>query len=97
MAALTQPDDGRPTYELGGPTIYSFKELLAYLLKVTGRRRLLLNLPFGLASLQAKLLQFLPEPPLTPDQVELLKRDNVVGPGRARARASSASRRRRSR
>jgi NADH dehydrogenase len=41
----------------------------------------LLNLPFGIAGLQARLLRFLPEPPLTPDQVELLKRDNVVGQG----------------
>jgi uncharacterized protein YbjT (DUF2867 family) len=81
MAVLTQPEMAGRTYELGGPTVYSFKELLAYLLRVTGRRRLLLNLPFGIASLQAKLLRFLPEPPLTPDQVELLKRDNVVGQG----------------
>ena len=78
VAALLQPATAGQTYELGGPTTYSFKELLTYLLKVTGRRRLLVNLPFSLATLQAKLLQFLPEPPLTPDQVELLKRDNVV-------------------
>jgi NADH dehydrogenase len=45
---------------------------------VTERKRLLLPLPFPLARLQAMVLQFLPSPPLTPDQVELLKRDNVV-------------------
>ena len=50
---------------------------------MTGRRRLLLDLPFGVAALQARLLRFLPEPPLTPDQVELLKRDNVVAAGAA--------------
>ncbi len=50
---------------------------------MTGRRRLLLDLPFGVAAFQARLLHFLPEPPLTPDQVELLKRDNVVAPGAA--------------
>ena len=80
-AAMTRPETKGATYELGGPTIYSFKELLTYILKVTGRRRLLLNVPFGLASLQAKLLQFLPQPPLTPGQVEMLKRDNVTTPG----------------
>ena len=45
---------------------------------MTERKRLLLPLPFPLARLQAMLLQFLPNPPLTPDQVELLKRDNIV-------------------
>ncbi len=43
------------------------------------RRRLLVPVPFGLMKLQATLLQYLPKPPITPDQVELLKRDNVVG------------------
>ena len=70
----------RPDLRARRPAVYSFKELLAYLLKVTGRRRLLLNLPFGVARLQASLLEFLPAPPLTPDQVDLLKRDNVVAP-----------------
>ena len=83
VAGLTRPEAAGRIYELGGPTVYTFKELLAYLLKVTGRRRLLLGLPFGVAALQAKLLRFLPEPPLTPDQVELLKSDNVVGAGAA--------------
>jgi len=47
-------------------------------LETTERHRLLIPLPFGLARLQATFLQCLPEPPLTPDQVELLRRDNVV-------------------
>ena len=80
VAALTRPEAVGGTYELGGPSTYSFKELLAYVLEVTGRRRLLLNVPFGLASLQARLLQFLPQPPLTPGQVEMLKHDNVAAP-----------------
>ena len=49
VAALLQPATAGQTYELGGPTTYSFKELLTYLLQVTGRRRALVNLPFGLA------------------------------------------------
>jgi NADH dehydrogenase len=47
---------------------------------VTERRRLLVPLPFGLAKLQAYVLQLLPKPLLTPDQVELLRQDNVVSP-----------------
>ena len=81
VAGLTRPEAAGRTYELGGPSIYTFKELLGYLLKVTGRRRLLLDLPFGVAALQARLLSFLPEPPLTLDQLELLKSDNVVASG----------------
>jgi uncharacterized protein YbjT (DUF2867 family) len=80
-AALARPETAGRTFELGGPTVYTFKELMAYLLRVTGRRRLLVPLSFGLARAQARLLQHLPDPPLTPDQVELLQRDNVVAEG----------------
>jgi uncharacterized protein YbjT (DUF2867 family) len=69
------------TYELGGPKIYSFRALIELLLAEIGRKRFLVDLPFGLASLQARLMSLLPNPPLTPDQVELLKRDNVVSSG----------------
>lgn len=69
------------TYELGGPRIYSFKELLELLLKEIQRRRLLLPLPGGLASLQATLLELLPKPPLTRDQLRMLQRDTVVSEG----------------
>ena len=65
-------------YELGGPEVKSFRELMQYVLAVTERRRLLVPLPFGLAKLQAQFLQYLPTPLLTPDQVELLRTDNVV-------------------
>jgi NADH dehydrogenase len=66
------------TYELGGPDIKSFKELMEFMLATIERRRLLLPVPFEVMKLQAMVLQFLPNPPLTPDQVELLKSDNVV-------------------
>jgi uncharacterized protein YbjT (DUF2867 family) len=69
---------GGKTYELGGPTVYSFKELMEIVLRETGRKRLLVPLPFALASLNAMVLQFLPGKLLTPDQVTLLKSDNVV-------------------
>ena len=65
-------------YELGGPDVRTFKELMEFTLATIQRRRLLVPVPFALLKLQATLLQFLPKPPLTPDQVELLKRDNIV-------------------
>jgi NADH dehydrogenase len=72
--------DTRPgtIYELGGPDAHSFKELMQFTLATIGRRRLLLPVPFPLLKLQAGFLQFLPQPPLTPDQVEMFKTDNVV-------------------
>jgi NADH dehydrogenase len=81
VAALERDDAPGRTYELGGPQTYSFAELMRYMLSVLGRRRLLLDVPFGLAQLQARFFELLPEPLLTRDQVELLKRDNVVTPG----------------
>jgi uncharacterized protein YbjT (DUF2867 family) len=70
------------TYELGGPRIYSFRELMTLLLAEIGRKRCLCSLPFALASLQGAVFQSIPfiKPPVTADQVKLLKRDNVVGP-----------------
>ncbi len=65
-------------FELGGPRIYSFKELLELTLRQIGRRRLLIPLPFLVATLQAFVLERLPVPPLTRDQVQLLRSDNVV-------------------
>jgi uncharacterized protein YbjT (DUF2867 family) len=78
IAALERGDCRGCTYELGGPRIYTFAELMRYMLHVIGRRRLLMNVPFGLAQAQARVLELLPQPPLTRDQVELLKVDNVV-------------------
>jgi NADH dehydrogenase len=68
------------TYEVGGPEVQTFKELMVYVLEVTERRRFLIPLPFPLAKFQATFLQYLPTPLLTPDQVELVKTDNVVSP-----------------
>jgi len=66
------------TYELGGPQVTSFKDLMRFMLATIERRRLLIPIPFALAKAQASLLQLLPQPLLTPDQVELLRGDNVV-------------------
>jgi NADH dehydrogenase len=69
---------GGAIYELGGPAVRSFKQLMQFVLATTQRRRLLIPVPFALMKLQAMGLQFLPKPPITPDQVELLKTDNIV-------------------
>jgi uncharacterized protein YbjT (DUF2867 family) len=80
--AIAKAVDGDLTpggiYEFGGPDVHTFKELMQFVLSTIERRRLLVPVPFPLMKLQASLLQFLPKPPITPDQVELLKRDNVV-------------------
>jgi uncharacterized protein YbjT (DUF2867 family) len=65
-------------YELGGPAVHSFKELMQFMLATTERRRLLVPVPYPLATLLASFLQFAPKPPLTPDQVELLRGDVIV-------------------
>jgi NADH dehydrogenase len=65
-------------YELGGPEVRTLRELIELMLVAVRRRRLVLDLPFGLARPLAHVLQFVPGVPLTPDQVRLLARDNVV-------------------
>jgi NADH dehydrogenase len=66
------------TYELGGPEVKSFKALLEYILAITGRSRALVPLPFPIARLQASVMELLPSPMLTVDQVRMLETDNVV-------------------
>ncbi len=66
-------------YELGGPEIRSFKQLMQFVLATTGRKRMLVALPFFAAKMKATVLQFAPAPlTLTGDQVESLRSDNVV-------------------
>jgi uncharacterized protein YbjT (DUF2867 family) len=81
VAALQREDAAGQVFELAGPEIYSFKELMELLLRETGRRRLLVPIPFGLASVEACFLELLPRPPLTRDQVRLLRHDNLPSPG----------------
>jgi uncharacterized protein YbjT (DUF2867 family) len=80
MVALALPEAVGATYELGGPRIWQFRELLAYILAETGRRRRLVEIPLGLARLQARFMELLPSKPLTRDQLLMLQQDNVVGP-----------------
>jgi uncharacterized protein YbjT (DUF2867 family) len=80
MAALARTDASGKTYELGGPRVWRFRELLAYILKETGRRRRMMDIPMGMARLQARLMEMLPGKPLTRDQLLMLQTDNVVTP-----------------
>jgi NADH dehydrogenase len=82
-AAIADAVDGKlkagTIYELGGPEVRTFKELMQFILATIERKRLLVPLPFFAANLKAMFLQFAPAPlTLTPDQVEMLKVDNVV-------------------
>jgi uncharacterized protein YbjT (DUF2867 family) len=86
-AALARPDAQGQTYELGGPRIYTMKELLKYITHEIDRPRLLLPIPMLFAAplgytigALSKLNPFF-GPPLTGDQVQLLQVDNVVSPG----------------
>jgi uncharacterized protein YbjT (DUF2867 family) len=81
LAAIKDPSTRGKTYELGGPAVYSFKELLQFVLHQTARERLLVPVPFFLASIKGFFLGLLPKPLLTMDQVRLLKHDNVVHEG----------------
>ncbi len=65
-------------YELGGPEVKTFRAVLEEVLAVTGRRRLLIPVPWPIARLQGAILGLLPKPLLTSDQVKLLEHDNVV-------------------
>jgi NADH dehydrogenase len=78
--AMLVDGDGKPgtVYELGGPEVRTFRQIMEFMLGVIERKRLLVPLPFGLAKMKAGILQFMPKPLLTPDQVELLRHDNVV-------------------
>ncbi len=78
LAALTDPKYRGQTFELTGPRTYTFKQLLEVLLETMSKRRILMPLPYSIAEIEGRMLEFLPKPPLTRDQVELLKSDNVA-------------------
>jgi NADH dehydrogenase len=77
---LADPGTAGRTYELAGPGVYTLRELVQITLRLIGRRRLLLPVPFAIAQFQARLFELLPRPPLTTGQVDLLKADSVASP-----------------
>ncbi len=81
MAAASRDDVAGRIYELGGPRAMSFRDILRYILEVTGRKRPLFEVPMKLAQFQARMAEKLPGKPFTQDQLLLLQRDNVVSEG----------------
>jgi len=80
VKAMSDPVAAGNIYELGGPRVYTFRDLMQLLLAEIGRNRLLVPVPFAAASFNAFFLELLPNPLLTRDQVTMLRRDNVVSP-----------------
>ncbi len=81
ITALGRADMEGHTFELGGPKVWRFRELLAWMLQELRRKRVMVDVPMGLARLQAGLLEHVPGKPLTRDQLAMLGRDNVVADG----------------
>jgi uncharacterized protein YbjT (DUF2867 family) len=81
MAALESPETKGKIFELGGPRVWTFREILAFILKETRRHKRLVDIPMWIARMQACILQHVPGKPLTPDQLLMLAKDNVVSPG----------------
>lgn len=77
-AAIADPAARGRIYELGGPRVMTMREVLRFILDTTRRRTPMVDMPMGLMRFQAALLRHLPKPPITPDQLLLLERDNVV-------------------
>jgi uncharacterized protein YbjT (DUF2867 family) len=82
LACLDRPETAGQVFELGGPTVYTMRQIAELILQSMGREKRIVNLPFSLARLMGLVGQFLPKPPLTLDQAMLLEVDSVVRPGR---------------
>ncbi|WP_298285423.1 complex I NDUFA9 subunit family protein [Acidocella sp.] len=80
IRAAAEPGREGRVFELGGPDVVSFHELIARALRYSGQRRLIWDMPVGVAKLQAMVLERLPGKLLTRDQIKLLGRDNVAAP-----------------
>ena len=85
--ALERPDAAGRIYEIGGPRVYSMAELIRYILKVADRPRLLLPVPLGVATPLGYVVGALSKlnplfgPPMTGDQMQLLRNDNLPASG----------------
>lgn len=78
IAAVNRPGE---TFELGGPRVWSMRDLMAYVLEQIGRNKRLVTIPMCVARLQAMVLELVPGQPLTRDQLLMLQRDNIVMAG----------------
>lgn len=79
LKVLDDPSTEGRVYELGGPKVHAYKELVRLVVERIGRRPAVVPVPFPVWDMLAVAMTLLPEPPLTRDQVKLMKRDNVVG------------------
>ena len=78
VTALFDSESAGKTYELGGPEVYTFKELMELLLREIRRDRMLVSIPFFVGDIQATFAGLLPNPPVTRDSMKSLREDNVV-------------------
>ena len=78
VSTLADTSTAGRVYEIGGPDIFAYRELIQLLLERTGWRRMVVPVPFGVWDVIARVTAWLPNPPLTRDQVRLLKNDNIV-------------------
>jgi len=80
---LSRNEPGANMYELRGAQILTYRDLLSMIARALNRKRLTLPIPFLIWELLAALASVLPNPPLTRDQVELMRHDSIVDPGAA--------------
>ncbi|MEI7874500.1 MAG: complex I NDUFA9 subunit family protein, partial [Alphaproteobacteria bacterium] len=80
-AVLARPETAKTVFELGGPRVYTYREIAALVLREIGRDKPILGVPAPLMKIAGFFAEFLPVPPLTHDQVDLLTQDNVARPG----------------
>jgi NADH dehydrogenase len=81
-SCLMRPETAGKTYELGGPHVFTFRQILEYTMRKTGKHRRFMTISFNMASMMASVAQYLPYPfRFTADQVKLLEYDNVIIPG----------------
>lgn len=81
ITVIEKPKFAGDVYDLGGPRSYSFREILEFVCKETGRDRALVSIPWAIARIQAAILGLLPNPLLTTDQVRLLQKNNLPATG----------------
>lgn len=80
-AVLKRPETAKTVFELGGPRVYTYREIAALVLREIARDKPIIGVPAGLMKIAGFFAEFLPVPPLTHDQVDLLVTDNVARPG----------------
>lgn len=82
LAVLAREETAGQIYELGGPDVLTLREIYQTMFSYTHRPKALIVLPWCVAKIQGTIMGLMPHPLLTADQVETLKTDNIVVPGR---------------